>query len=616
MKYVVAIFLVLLCSNSVLATDYDGWKRNSTYVAMRDDVRLAVEYYRPTRSGVLHKTPLPVVWRFTPYARMSLDTYGKVPAAEALRQGGAANNGPDTLRTLLQAGYVVADVDMRGFGASFGSNDGWMGPQDALDAHDITEWFAAQNWSTKSVGMTGMSYLGGVQYLAMSEASPHLKAIFPGMSQFDHYGCFYLNGVYRQDIGPLWRSIRLGIDFPRKDQPGSVAPVATDGDSNLLQEAVLDHYWNRDAGELMAQMRYRDSVDELTGRAMNIDRSFWHRLEAANRSGVAVYHWTGWYDHSGKHQLLAFANLKVPQKINIGPYFHSEEFGVDILEEQLRWFDCWLKGIDNGIMKEPLIRYFVAGEDPENGWKTAHSWPLAHEQRQRWFFAAGRSGSVSSVNDGKLTRNPVELAAGQDEYLINYDLALAGLGYVDRNNGVFRPQCAGELDVPEECYAGSGFPDLSESYDAKALTYTSGPLAQGLTVTGHPVVRFWASASEGDADFFVVLEEVEASGRSNYVSYYAIKGSHRTLNKAPYDNLGLPWPGNYRADVTPMTTEPTEIALSLNPVANLFEKGNRIRVTIAGADRLGGTPYRKSGPTMTIYRGGDYPSLLDLPVIE
>ncbi len=215
-----------------------------------------------------------------------------------LHRSGAANNGGTTLKTLLQAGYVVADVDKRGFAASFGTNDGWLGPKDAADAHDITEWFADQPWSNGNVGMTGMSYLGGVQYLAMTQASPHLKAIFPGMSQFDHYGTFYLNGIYRQDLGPLWRRIRLALDFGEQASANSVAPVASDADRLLLRQAVTDHYWNRDIGEQMAVLRYRDALDELSGRPLNIERSFWHGLEQANASGVAVYHWTGCYDRA------------------------------------------------------------------------------------------------------------------------------------------------------------------------------------------------------------------------------------------------------------------------------------------------------------------------------
>lgn len=610
-------FAVLLPLQAIGAGEFDGWIRKSEYVAMPDGVRLAVEYYRPTISGRVHETPLPVVWRFTPYLRFTLDDRGETLPEDALRRGGAANNGPQTLEYLLRNGYVVADVDMRGFGASFGVNDGWMGPKDAADARVITDWFAVQPWSSGEIGMTGMSYLGGVQYLAMTQASPHLKAIFPGMSQFDHYGAFYLNGVYRQDMGPLWRRIRLALDYPAESVSLSVAPVSGDSDRSILRKAVEDHYWNRDAGEQMRVLRFRDSVDGLTGRKLNIERSFWSGLEAANDSGVAVYHWTGWYDHGGLHQLLAFANLEVPQKIHIGPYYHRDEFGVSILEEQLRWFDYWLKGIDNGIMDEPPIRYFVAGDDPADGWKTAETWPLAGEVRQHWYFSAGESGTVASVNDGRLLADSTSVVKGRDLYTVDAELALADYGYVDRNNGVFRPQCAGKLEAPDDCYTGSGFPDLSATYDAKSLTYTTDILPRDITAIGHPVVRFWASSDDEDAKFFVVLEEVEPAGRSNFVSYYAIKGAHRKLGEAPYYTLGLPWPTNYEADESPMTEQPVEIALALNPVANRFDKGNRIRVTIAGADRLGGTfPVKNAEATLTVYRGGQYESRLELPVID
>ena len=63
---------------------FDGWVRHSEYVAMRDGVKLAVDYYRPTKEGALHSKPLPVVWRFTPYGRYQTGADGKVSDQNAI----------------------------------------------------------------------------------------------------------------------------------------------------------------------------------------------------------------------------------------------------------------------------------------------------------------------------------------------------------------------------------------------------------------------------------------------------------------------------------------------------------------------------------------------------
>mgnify|MGYP000329904256 CR=1 FL=1 len=604
--------LCLVATASVVAAQmsvdtevvFDGWQRNSVYISVHDGTRLALDFYRPTRQGQLHQKPLPVVWRFTPY--------GRYPQKEtnnpnALPQGGAGINGPKAFAHLLRQGYVVAQADVRGYAASFGSNRLWLGPQEGRDAYDITEWLAAQPWSDGNIGMMGLSYLASVQYLAAAEKPPHLKAIFAAMGQFDHYSTFLINGIFRADLPAWWRLIRAQLDL------GQGTPVAADADGTLLQAAVREHFWNRDIFDQMRSLEFRDDSDSWDKRQIHLQASPWTRLKAIEESGVAIYHFTGWFDAYGKHQLLYFANLKNPQKILLGPYFHKDHFGIDLFAEAQRWFDYWLKGQDNGIMAEPPVRYFVVGEAPESGWKTAQRWPLPNEQRNTYYFSDGPSGSIESVNDGGLSLDSPAYGLEKDSYSVDYTLSLGA--YVARNNGTMR-RCDNKTDVEPTCYRNAGYPDLSQSYDVKALTYTSPPLTEATTIAGHPLVRFWASASTPDADFFVVLEEVDSHGRSHFVTDNAIRASHRTINVAPFNHLNLPWLGHYRKDAKNLGPQPAEIVLDLKPVANLFEAGHRIRVTIAGADvESGAAPWEQVAREITLYHGQTYPSSIELPVI-
>ena len=159
---------------------YDGYERSSQYITMRDGVRLAVDLYRPMRAGELHDDPVPVVWTHHRYNRAYL--WGRGDSIVDYIHG-FGRGAP----TMLAHGYAMAAVDTRSRGASFGTQQGYFSPKGAAAAYEITEWLAAQAWSTDRVGMMGRSYLGVTQLFAASEAPPSLAAIFPEMAAFDLY---------------------------------------------------------------------------------------------------------------------------------------------------------------------------------------------------------------------------------------------------------------------------------------------------------------------------------------------------------------------------------------------------------------------------------------------
>ena len=135
---------------------------------------------------------------------------------------------------------------------------------------------------------------------------------------------------------------------------------------------------------------------------------------------------TGWYDlfAGAGDMFLWYANLTVLRRLVVRPGDHSQvekkEFDLDFDAEVHRWFDYWLKGIDNGIMKEPSIYYYVMGASKKKAWRTSAKWPLAGQGPDRFYLSEGKTGSVASINDGFLRPGPQDLKDGADNYTVDY----------------------------------------------------------------------------------------------------------------------------------------------------------------------------------------------------
>jgi putative CocE/NonD family hydrolase len=577
---------------------YDSWVRTSRYLTMRDGVRLAADIIRPAVAGRVEEKPLPALFTHTRYRRAAVDKDDKIEseADSPLSQ------------TFLKHGYVIVVVDVRGSGASFGTWRGLFNPEETRDAYEIIEWLAAQPWCDGNIGMTGGSYLGATQLMAASTWPPHLKAIFPIVAPFDLYDVGYHNGVYFRDLIKTWSDLTILLDTKLP-----AAPVDEDRDGAMLKAALKEHERNRPTIDLFPARLFRDSLDPVTQAYVLRD---WHpagHVREITESQIPMYLWGGWYDAFTRDDLLIYENIEVPRKLAVGAWSHSpkdpdiqkEEIQLAAAEE-LRWFDHWLKGIDNGVMKEPPIRYSVMRSPKSWEWRTASVWPLPEARATDLTFEAGPSGSVRSANDGLLAasvRAPEPAAVtereGRDLYTPDYTATTGTTTRWDNAVG-----------------GGFGYPDMTTN-DAKGLTYTTAPLDRDVEVTGHPIVHLWVSSTAADGDFFAYLEEVDPSGFSQYVTEGAIKASLRALGEAPYDVMGLPYHRCYAEDARPLTPgEPVELVFDMQPTSNIFDAGHRIRLTITCADKDNAeTEAVSPAPTVTVYRDGQRRSRLILPVV-
>jgi hypothetical protein len=271
-----------------------------------------------------------------------------------------------------------------------------------------------------------------------------------------------------------------------------------------------------------------------------------------------------------------------PAKALIGPYFHSQYWaGI----EHVRWFDWCLKGIENGIDKEPPYYIYTMGR---NEWRFADQWPLPEQKLTPYYF-----GSGNSITTTKPTQ-----ASAFDEYLTDYTST---------------SDTAGRW----ACLAGNNclYPDRAD-LDKKNLTYTTPPLQQDLEVTGHPIVHLFVSSTATDGAFFVYLEDIDENGVVNYVTEGELKASLRKLEPIPW-KPDLPWHRSHAEDATPLTPgQVEEIVFDLQPTSNVFLKGHRLRVSIAGWDdgNFGG-PQFDPPPTLSMYRDSAHASYIELPII-
>jgi hypothetical protein len=558
---------------------YDGYQLTSQYVPVRDGTKLAVDVIRPTLNGEVVTTPLPVVWMHTPYNRRY---YGGRLAAELY---------PGAAMGLVKYGYVVATVDQRGIYASYGtsySGDSW-------DAYDITEWLAAQPWSDGKIGMWGCSATGGSQVAAANLMPPHLKAVFPMSCGFSS-----LRGESLPGATPRYPSAA--------DTPGSIpaadanaVAVDEDTDKSMLAAAKEEHRYN-----YLGKLNVPISLDQVEA------------------STIAMYNAANWVDIMPfpRDTFFRFNNLNNPGRVLLGPGAHciwnteyspkAAPLDFNIVREEHRWFDYWLKGIINGVMDEPQIYYYTYNADAGKAWRYAWQWPLPTERRVNYYLGAGPSGLGYGVNDGTLSTTAPSTAGAKDVYTTDYSIQTVSQTDAYGLRWITQPEAS-----------------------TKGLTYTTAPLTADMVLTGHPVVHLWISSTATDGDFIADLEDIApdgtasslisasgspsfgiiAAGRPLPDGINGIRASFRTLSTPPFNNGGLPWRRNAAEDIKPLTPgEPAELVFDLRPLSHIVKAGHRIRLTITAVCG-DATPQLSPAPVVTFYRDPTRSSYITLPVI-
>jgi hypothetical protein len=596
---------------------YDGGVRTSRHLRLANGTRLAYDLILPARDGRPAAGPLPVLFKYTPYLRTFtiFDENGKNLIAELTGLGWKeraflrlrywlSDSGrfmdplfrTPWLKELVRHGYAVIVVERPGTGASFGAFDPSHEPG-GREADEILDWIAAQPWCDGRIGMYGDSFQAMIQMAAAATGNPHLKAIFPVSTPVETYDAVsYPGGVFNKAFAAFFKWSTAFL------QSGTVTPVDGDDGGRLLAAAQAERARELSGtADFAKTLPFRDSAAASGSRVYLENSALYPFIERINRAGVPVYLVNGWYDLFSADAFFWHRNLTVPRRLVVRPHDHSgvEKNGddLDIGAEARRWFDHWLKGIDNGIMREPPVHYFVMGAPQQEAWRASDRWPVAEAEPAAYYFAAGRSGTCGSVNDGGLKLQPEVNPSGSDAGTVDYGTTT---GKGSRWTAVNWPR---------------SYPDMRPN-DEKALTYTSAPLEADIEIIGHPVARLWLETEAPDLDVFVYLEAVAPGGRSEYLTEGILRASRRKPGRPPFDNLGLPYHSHFAADAAPIPAgQPVELGLALLPTAFRFPQGGRIRVTVAFADADNfETPVIDPAPGLRLLRGERHPSRIELPL--
>ncbi|MDY6794950.1 MAG: CocE/NonD family hydrolase [Actinomycetota bacterium] len=554
---------------------YTGYETESHYVDSFDGTKIAVDAFVPTGGP---DNQFPAILIMTPYHRASVD------GDEVMDY----MSDPDSpYRTLSSYGYAIVVADVRGTGASYGTRYALFFPEEVKDGDSVVNWIADQSWSDGNVGMMGQSYLATMQFMNAANQNPHLKCIIPRYSFLDIYDFVYPGGIFnfkfvdRYDLA--MELLNTNVSMPSFDVYPS-KPVDEDTNGSMLAEATLEHEGNLVMKDEALKTPYRDSTMELEGQTLTYDIiSPSGHLQEIEDSGVAIYNMGGWMDCYVTATLSFQDTLSNTSKCLVGDYDHTQGFDGYTME-CLRFFDHYLKGIDNGIDEEEPFYIYTSGADE---WNFYDQWPLDDQVMTPYYFAAG--GELS-------TTKPAE---GTDEYTVDYTtssgentrwLAMTGepSEYIDRTE-----------------------------MDEKCLNYTTVALDSDVEVTGHPEVHLFVSSTATDGDFFVYLEDIDDSGFAAYKTEGELRASLRKVGTRPWlpDIVYQP---SGQADVQELVPgEMVELVFDMYAISHLFKEGHKIRVSIACADDTNFiTPVLDPPPTITMYTGGDSASYINLPVIE
>jgi putative CocE/NonD family hydrolase len=290
-----------------------------------------------------------------------------------------------------------------------------------------------------------------------------------------------------------------------------------------------------------------------------------------------------WFDFMNQGSIASYVGRRANggQMLLLGPWLHGrlnktnkvaeltfpENAAIPEREHIVRWFNHWLKGEENGVEKEPTVRYYVMGATgepgaPGNVWREAKDWPPA-AQEAAWYLHA----------DGKLERG------APDRSYKNVDELLA-----DAPNTSYASDPRQPMSIPGRSFPGAadarGFEEQSE-----ARTFTTAPLTEPIEWTGEVKLDLYVSSTAPDTDFIARLSDVYPDGRSILVMDYPLRARYRE----GFDHEKPLKPG-----------EVAELKWRLGTTSIIFNKGHRIRLTIASSGAPLYEPNNQTGGKQTM----------------
>jgi len=578
-------------------------------IPMRDGVKLSANIWRPKSEG-----KFPIVYLH--YAYDKSHSIFAVPRA----------------KYFVPRGYAVVTVDCRGRYDSGGDpyffwhTDWRKGGYEGQDVQDCLNWLGVQEWSSGKIGMAGPSYLGFTQWMGATEGSPYLSTIIPYCSPDDHHDNIYPNGAFQLTNsmhilavlgGSHTNNFNLETEWfdwdravhhlPVKDIDHVLLGKNTDLWKDFMEHPDNDNYWRFSVGE-------RQKTGELGAGKYS-------------RIKVPTLNITGWYDQVSQATINGYLGmtqygpeeLRKKHHLIVGPWEHATgnrvvgdlDFGVHASAEdlpsdlqwglyfqkpiELRWYDYWLKGIDNGILDEPPVNIFVMGE---NKWRGETDWPVSRAVPTKYYLASGGHAN-SRYGDGNLK---MEATAGKSTDTFVYDPAdpVPTYGCIEKWQGYGIPNS----DGPRDQRLLQGRNDI--------LVFTGEPVEKDTEITGRILCKLFASSTATDTDFTAKLIDVYPNGYAQILREGILRARYRnSFKKQELIEAGKVY----------------EYTIDLWSLSHVVLQGHRIQVEISSSnfpkyDRNPnsggkfGDDVQLHKATQTIYHGGEYASHIIVPIVE
>jgi putative CocE/NonD family hydrolase len=510
------------------------------WIPMADGCRLAARIWLPADAET---TPVPAILEYIPYRKRDFTRARDEPMHHYF----------------AGYGYAAVRVDLRGSGDSDGLLLDEYLKQEHDDALEVIRWIAQQPWCSGAVGMMGKSW-GGFNCLQVAaRRPPELKAIITVCSTDDRYcdDVHYMGGCLLNE-NLTWGSVLMSYNAYPPD-PELVGERWRAMWRDRLEHAVF-------FPEVWLEHPQRDD--------------YWkHGSVCENCSAIAcpVYAIGGWSDAYSNAIPRLLAALEVPRKGLIGPWAHLYPHdgvpgpAIGFLQEALRWWDQWLKGVETGIMAEPMLRVWMQESVPPKPsqkhrpgrWVAEAQWPSSRIALERhWINASGLSSAP--IAESRLdVRSPqtTGLAAGE----------WCGFG------------------APGEA------PPDQRGDDGCSLTFDAEALPERVEILGAAVATLEVSADQRVVFVAVRLNDVAPDGASTRVTYGLLNLTHRDGHEHPE----AVEPGKrYR------------VRVAMNDVAHAFPAGHKVRLAISTCYWPIAWPAPQPA-TLSLFTGK---SFVDLPV--
>lgn len=512
------------------------------WIPLADGTRLAARLWLPVNA---ENQPVPAILEYLPYRKDDHTAY-----RDSLHHPYFAGHG-----------YACLRVDLRGSGGSDGILHDEYLPQEQDDAVEVLAWLAAQPWCTGAVGMIGISW-GGFNGLQVAARRPaQLQAVISICSTDDRYSddVHYMGGCLLASEMLNWASIMLAYNA----QPP-------------------DPHW---AGERWRELwlaRLEQSPPFVEAWLSHQRRdAFWQQGSVCEEYAAItcpVYMVGGWADAYSNAVLRTLAGLAGPRKGLIGPWAHSyleiasPAPAIGFLQECLRWWDYWLKGLDTGIMAEPMLRVWLQESVP----------PQTHYPTRPGRWVAEPIWPAPTITPQLFYLNPGSLdPISQPEV----ELHLLGDQSCGMSAGIWCP-----YGVPGD------MPLDQRRDDGLSLCFDSASATASQEILGFPTVTLTLAVDRPLALVAVRLCDVGPTGESLLVSWGLLNLTHRTSHAEP-----TPLQPGKRYTVT----------VQLNAIAHQLAPGHRWRVALSPTY----WPHAWPSPepvTLTVFSGSS--SYLALPM--